>query len=94
METLTIQAASRESARAMLAALSEFQAELIETVDGRCEVVVNLGRGDREIVAVLSALEAYVTQRARGPARLELNGRNYVMHPEQESGSSAETRIA
>lgn len=76
----------------MLAALSEFDAELIETVDGRCEVVFKLGSGDREIVAVLNALEAYVSQRAHGPARLELNGRNYVMHPEQESGRSAETR--
>jgi hypothetical protein len=92
VETLTIQAASHESARSLLGALTEFEAELIETLDGRWEVVVNLGRGDREVVAVLNALEAHVTQRARGPARLELNGRSYVMHPERESGTSAEAR--
>jgi hypothetical protein len=91
VETLTIQAASRGSAQAMLAALSEFGAGS-DRDHGRCEVVVNLRGSDREIVTVLNALEAYVTQRARGPARLELNGRSYVMHPEQESGSSAETR--
>jgi hypothetical protein len=86
METLTIQAASPQSARAMLAALSGFEAELIEATDGRCEVVVTLARGDREVVAVLNALEEYVTERARGPARLELNGRNYVLHPESDGG--------
>ena len=43
METLTIHAASPETARAMLAVLSEFRAELVESADG-CQVVVSLGR--------------------------------------------------
>lgn len=81
METLTIQAASAESARGMLAALSVFEAELVETPDGRREVVVTLAGNDSEIVAVLNALERYVTERASGPARVELNGRAYVMEP-------------
>jgi hypothetical protein len=81
METLTIQAASAESARGMLAALSVFEAELVESADGRREIVVSLGRDDSQIVAVLNALERYVTERASGPARVELNGRTYVMEP-------------
>ena len=81
METLTIQAASAESALGMLAALSVFGAELVESTDGRREVVVTLNGDDSEIVAVLNALERYVTGRASGPARVELMGRTYVMEP-------------
>jgi hypothetical protein len=81
METLTIQAASAQSAHGMLAALSVFEAELVETPDGRRQVVVTLAGDDSEIVAVLNALERLVTERASGPARVELNGRTYVMEP-------------
>lgn len=63
----------------MLAALSGFRAELLEDGDGRCEISVHL-RGDSEVVAVLTALERYVTERANGPARMDFNGRSYVMH--------------
>jgi hypothetical protein len=63
----------------MLAALSGFRAELLEEGDGRCEVTVRLG-GDSEVVAVLNALEQYVAERANGPARMDFNGRSYVMH--------------
>lgn len=83
MERLTIKAATPETGRAMLAALSEFHAELLESADG-CEVVVTLGRNgrdDRDIVAVLNALEQYVTERRR-PARVEFHGQDYAMHPE------------
>lgn len=80
MDSLTIHAASPETGHAMLSALSGFRAELLQSADG-CQVVVTLGRDDAEITAVLSALEGYVTERAGGPARVELNGRPYVMHP-------------
>jgi hypothetical protein len=76
-----IQAASPASGRAMLAALSDFRAELIESAEG-CEVVISLGRGDAEIAAVLNALAQHINERQDGPARVELNGRRYVMHPE------------
>jgi hypothetical protein len=84
METLTIHAASARSAQQMLAALTEFPAELVENGDG-CMVVVNLG-GDAQIVGVLNALQRYVTKRGVGAAQVELNGNSYVMHPEAEPG--------
>lgn len=84
METLTIHAASPESGREMLAVLSAFRAELIEGAES-CEVVVRLGRDDSEIVAVLNALEQYITERGNGPARVDLNGRSYVMHSEPDT---------
>jgi hypothetical protein len=77
MEKLRIYAASPESARAMLAALSPFGAEL----DGWREVVIPLGRRDRQIVAVLNALEQHVTERADGPALVEIGRQSYAMHP-------------
>lgn len=88
MERLTIKAASPESGRAILAAMSAFHAELFESAGG-CEVVIRLGldgKGDREIVAVLNTLEQYVTERGHGPARVELNGQAYVMYPEPSEG--------
>jgi hypothetical protein len=69
----------------MLAALSEFRAELLEDADGRCDVVIVLGGDDREILAILNALERHVTARASGPARLELGGHSYVMQPNRGS---------
>jgi hypothetical protein len=69
----------------MLAALSEFRAELLESGEGY-EIVVTLGKdgsGDDEIVALLNALEQYIAARASGPARIELGGRSYVMRPEE-----------
>jgi diacylglycerol kinase family enzyme len=82
MDRLTLHPVTRESARGMLAALSEFRAELLESADGY-EIVVTLG-GDGEIVAVLNALEKYVNERSGGPARMEIDGRNYVIHPEPD----------
>jgi hypothetical protein len=80
MDRLTIHAASPESGRAMLAALSDFHAELLESSDG-CQVVVRLDKDDAKITAVLRALEDYITERSSGPARVELNGQVYVMLP-------------
>jgi hypothetical protein len=83
MDRLTIHAASPESGRAMLAALSNFRAELLEGAEG-CQLTVPLD-DDAEITAVLRALEDYITERASGPARVELNGQPYVMHPEADA---------
>ena len=82
MQNLTIRAATADSARAMVAALCEFHCALSED-NGHHELVVTFGDGDREIVRVLSALARYVTEWADGPARIELDGRVYTMHPER-----------
>jgi len=82
VEGIMIHPASPESAREIIAALSRFHPELIEAPDGHYEVVIGLDGDDREIVAVLNALEEYVTGRAPGPTRLELDGHRYVMHPD------------
>jgi hypothetical protein len=85
MESLTIRVASRESAEGYCGRLCGFGAQLIEVESGRYEVRVPLMGSDRQIVAVLTALEVYVTERDDGPARVELNGRDYMMQPLAET---------
>jgi hypothetical protein len=80
MQTLTIGPASLESARAMLECLRAFEAELVESEDGRYEVQVILG-SDRDVNRVLGAIDTLVSERADEPARLDLNGRSYVIAP-------------
>jgi hypothetical protein len=80
MQKLAIEAATRESARDLLAALSAFRASLLESDQGPCRVEVTLGRGDREIVELLNAIEQYVTDRNVGAARIQLNERTYTIH--------------
>jgi hypothetical protein len=65
----------------MLDALADFDAQLVETLDGHFQVVVALAGSDRRIVEALNALERYVTERGDGPAKLEYEGRNYTVHP-------------
>jgi hypothetical protein len=89
MQTLTIRAATRESAIGLYESLSGFRTELVETDDGRHYIEIELGRGDREIVDVLNAIEQYVTQRNTGPARIELNGRDYTLHGEPHADDRA-----
>jgi hypothetical protein len=91
MDRLVIHAVTPESARAMLAALSGFQAELLAATDGR-EVVVTLGRDDGEVAAVLKALERYVNERPGGPAQIKVNGHPYVMHPDAASRVNGDGR--
>lgn len=79
-QSLTVHAATAYSARAIAAALSQFDLEWAP-VDGHYEVMVRLGAGEREVVDVLSALELYVTKRANGPAHIDFAGREYTLHP-------------
>jgi hypothetical protein len=83
MDRLTIHPVTHESALGLFSALSGFQAELLESADG-WEIVVTLGRDDAEMVAVLNTLAEHVNDRAGGPARVELNGRKYLMQPEAD----------
>lgn len=87
MEKLTIKARTAESAQSLYAALDEFQAEIVESEDG-WRVEVELGRGDREIVDVLNAIERSITEREAGPAQIELDGRDYTMHPVEGFGAA------
>jgi hypothetical protein len=81
LQTLDILAASPESARALIDVLSDFDAELSHTSDGSYSVTVRIDGDHAETIAVLGALERYVTERARA-ARLSPNGHEYVMHPD------------
>ena len=80
MDRFTIHAATPEAGRAILAALSDFHAELLKSSEG-CRVVVTLDKDDAKITAALRALEDHITERSSGPARVELYGQAYAMHP-------------
>ena len=80
MQLLTVEAAGRESANDLCGALSSFQASLVETADGRYQVAVQLGSTGRDLVAVLNAIDGYVRRRWPSPARVELDGRKYMLH--------------
>jgi hypothetical protein len=81
VQTLTIKAVTLESAEGFLTGLTTFNAELLEEEDGCYLVQITLGRGDREIITLLNALERYVSQRGQGPAEVGLAGRSYELHP-------------
>lgn len=82
MESLEIHAASRESAEGFRDALKEFDVKLVGSEDGRYRVEIPLaGHDTKKIIAALNALEAYVTQRGDGPARVELGGHPYLVEP-------------
>lgn len=80
MNTITIEAATPESALALYVALAGFGAELRESDDGRRYIDVQLGGSDRKIVDVLNAVEDYVTHRNDGPALVSLDDRIYTLH--------------
>lgn len=81
MQTLTIKAVTLESAHGFVGGLAGFQVELLAAEDGVYVVQITLGGGDREIIALLNALEDYVTHRGEGPAEVGLAGRTYTLHP-------------
>jgi len=80
VRTLTIEAASPESAEDFLSVLADFTAEAIETGDSKHLVSVAV-TGDREIVELLNVLEEHVSRRGR-LARVEIDGQNSTLHPQ------------
>jgi hypothetical protein len=80
METLTIKAATQESARDFCAALADFETELAQDETGTFLVTVTFRGSNREIVSVLRALEGCVSQRG-DPAVVGLGGETYTLHP-------------
>ena len=79
MRNLTIGAASLESAQGFFDALNDFGPSLVRTEDGNYEVWITLDTSNRRVLEALNALEKHVTERAAGPARLELDGRSYLL---------------
>ena len=64
----------------MLECLRGFEAELVESEDGRYDVLVSID-DERGINRVLGAIDTHVSERADGPARLDLDGRHYLIEP-------------
>lgn len=81
MESLVIHAVSRDSAEGFCSALAGLQPRLIQGEEGRYRVEIPLGGGDRQILDALSTIEAYVSARGGGPARLDLGDQRYTLHP-------------
>jgi hypothetical protein len=88
LQTLTIEAAGLDSARALLACLEGFQAEIVKSEGGDYEVRVGV-EGDRDINNALGAIDRHVTERADGPARVGLGGRHYLIAPAASVGALA-----
>jgi hypothetical protein len=85
MRGITIDAKSLESAQALYDVLSTFGPQLTGSQDKGYRVTIDLARSDRQIVAILDALERHVRQHASGPARVEVDGRRYTMHTQESS---------
>ena len=81
MRSFTVGAGSLEVAQGLYSALADFHPELLETDDGTYQVRVTLVGGDNAIIATLKAIEKHVAER-RSPARVELDGRVYTLHPD------------
>ena len=62
MRTLTIAAASRQSAIGLFAALQGFRTQLLDG-DGGYRLEVELGPSDRDLAEVLSAIARHVSER-------------------------------
>jgi hypothetical protein len=91
MRSLSIDAKSWESAQGLAGALSSFKPKLTGDDREGYRVVVSLNGSDRHVIAVLGAIEGYVTSRDDGPARVELDGRTYTLAPSPEPEPVAES---
>jgi hypothetical protein len=85
MRGITIDAKSLESAQALYDALSTFGPQLTGSRDKGYRVTIDLANSDRQIIAILDALEKHVRQQGSGPARVEVDGRRYTMHTQESS---------
>ena len=78
--TLSVEAASVESARDLCESLSAFRAELLDGGEGSCNVTVVLDDAS-QAPAVLSAIEKHVMEGDwEGTARIHLDGCCYRLH--------------
>ena len=84
MRAFTVEARSLESAQALYDALSAFRPGLSGDDRAGYRVSVALPNGDRDVVAVLNAVQQFVTERNDGPAQVDLEGRGYTLHPDAD----------
>jgi hypothetical protein len=82
MQTFTVGASSLQVSEGLCNALSGFDPEVSGGEFEGYQVTVRFGNNDRQIVAILDALGRHVTERHSGPARVELDGRSYMIDPE------------
>ena len=79
MRALTIEAGQLVTAQGLYNALSEFYPELSGDESEGHRITVELG-SDARLVAVLDAIQAHITARNDGPARMQLEGHHYTFH--------------
>jgi hypothetical protein len=80
MRAFTVEARSLESARALSNTLSAFHPDLSGSDESGYRVTVELAGGDL-VVAVLDAVQEFVTARNVGPTLVDFEGHRYTMHP-------------
>ena len=83
MRGITIDARTLESAQALYEALSAFRPRLMGSEDEGYRVTLERSNSDRQVFSILDALQEYLSQRATGPARLEVDGRRYTMYSQE-----------
>lgn len=79
MRNLIIDAASFNSAQGFFDALKPFGPSLVVTDDGTYQVWISMDASNRRVIEALNAVENHVMERGSGPARLELDGRSYLL---------------
>ena len=80
MRALTIEAGPLPIAHGLYSALSAFHPEVAGDDSEGHRITVELRSDDLRTVAVLEAIQAHVTARDDGPARVEIEGNHYTFH--------------
>jgi hypothetical protein len=80
MRALSIEAGPAPLAHGLYSALSAFHPELTSDDSEGHRITVELGNDDARTADVLEAIQAHVTARDDGPARVEIHGLHYTFH--------------
>lgn len=79
MRELSIEGGPMRVAHGFYNALSAFHPEVAGDDNGDYRVTVEVGNS-RRLIAVLDEVQAHVTERNNGSARVELDGHRYTFH--------------
>jgi hypothetical protein len=79
MRSLSVGAKNREGAQALCETLRAFRPELDGNELDGYRVVISCKGLDRDVVAALDVIEAYVSSRNDGSASVELDGHRYIL---------------